>query len=96
VAFNGLWSFAVDEAQEKDICEIVGSKGKISFSIFDSYSLATTIGDQEQVVLYDPIQHVQQPMIEKVVEYFLDQSTNPCSADDGVEVMKMLDAFTKR
>jgi len=96
VAFNGLWSFAVDEAQEKDICEIVGSKGKIQFKVFESFSLITTIGDEEEVVLYDPIQHVQQPMIEKVVGYFLDQNNNPCSADDGVVVMKILDAFTKK
>lgn len=96
VAFSGLWSFAVDEAQEKDVCKIVGSKGKIQFSVFESFSLITTIGDEERVVLYDPIQHVQQPMIEKVVEYFLDKSNNPSSADDGVVVMKMLDAFTKK
>jgi hypothetical protein len=35
-------------------------------------------------------------MIEKVVEYFLGQSPNPCSAEEGVEVMKMMEAFTRK
>jgi len=33
-------------------------------------------------------------MIEKVVEYFLGEGSNPCSAENGVEVMRLLDAFT--
>jgi hypothetical protein len=35
-------------------------------------------------------------MIEKVVEYFLGRGPNPCSAEEGVEVMKMMAAFTRR
>jgi hypothetical protein len=33
-------------------------------------------------------------MIEKVVEYFLGESSNPCSGKDGVEVMRLIDIFT--
>jgi hypothetical protein len=32
-------------------------------------------------------------MIQKVVEYFLDRSPNPCTAAEGVDVMKMMDAL---
>jgi hypothetical protein len=35
-------------------------------------------------------------MIEKVVDYFLDKGANPCSAEEGVKVMEMIDRFTKR
>jgi hypothetical protein len=42
---------------------------------------------------FDPLPHVQQPMIGKVVEYFLGLSPNPCSASEGVEVMQLIDAF---
>jgi len=34
-------------------------------------------------------------MIEKCVEYFLDQAPNPCSAETGVEVMRIIDEFTR-
>jgi hypothetical protein len=42
---------------------------------------------------FNNLQHVQQPMIQKVVEYFLDRSPNPCTASEGVDVMKMMDAL---
>ena len=49
-----------------------------------------------ETIAFTPPQHVQQPMIEKVVEYFLDKGSNPCSGEDGVEVMKLLDSFTEK
>jgi predicted dehydrogenase len=94
VLFNGLWSFNVSEEDEKDYCEMVGSKGKISFSVFGAPKIEMTIGGKKENILFDTLQHVQQPMIEKVVEYFLDQSPNPCSSDEGVKVMELIDAFT--
>ena len=34
ILFNGQWCYTVSELAQEDICEIVGSKGKISFPIF--------------------------------------------------------------
>ena len=45
---------------------------------------------------FDILQHVQQPMIEKTVEYFLDEGPNPCSGAEGLIVMKWIDEFTKK
>ncbi len=95
VMFSGLWSFNVREEDEKDCCEIVGSKGKISFSVFGEPKIETTIEGKKENILFDTLKHVQQPMIEKVVEYFLDKAPNPCSAEDGVKVMELIDGFTK-
>jgi hypothetical protein len=35
-------------------------------------------------------------MIEKVVSYFQDEGPNPCTAKDGVEVMKLMEIFAKK
>jgi hypothetical protein len=35
-------------------------------------------------------------MIEAVVAYFLGENTNPCPAEDGVEVMRLIEAFTTK
>jgi predicted dehydrogenase len=94
VLFNGLWCFTVNEKEEKDICEIQGSKGKMSFSIFGGPKIEMTIEGKKENILFEPLQHVQQPMIEKVVEYFLDKSPNPCSGSEGVSVMEMMDRFS--
>jgi len=94
VAFNGVWSFNVDEHNEKDYVEIIGSHGKISFSVFGEQKLILQRNDETQTISFPPLQHVQEPMIEKVVEYFLDKGPNPCSAEDGAEVMQLIDQFT--
>jgi predicted dehydrogenase len=96
VIFQGLWCFTVAPSEEKDLCEIVGSEGRISFSVFGEYNITITKNGSTDNLSFDKLDHVQQPMINKVVEYFLDESSNPCSAEDGVEVMKILDVFTNR
>lgn len=96
IVFNGLWCFNVAEENEKDVCEIAGSEGSITFSVFDEQKIIIHKNGTEEIISFTPPQHVQQPMIEKVVGYFLDENSNPCSAEDGVEVMKLLDNFTKK
>jgi predicted dehydrogenase len=96
ILFNGLWCYTVPKEETKDTCEIIGEKGKISFSIFRHNALVIeTNGDKKEMTFEVPA-HVQQPMIEKVVEYFNDEGRNPCSAEDGVEVMRLIDVFTAK
>jgi predicted dehydrogenase len=92
--FSGIWCFNVDERDEKDYCEIVGSNGKITFSFFEQRPVVLTINGKTESFSFDALQHVQQPMIEKVVEYFLEEGPNPCSADEGAIVMQLIDQFT--
>lgn len=94
ILFNGAWSFSFP--QSKDECEISGTGGSLRFSIFDHQPLVIIKDSKETKIEFDKLQHVQQPMIQKVVEYFLDASPNPCSAEEGVAVMKMIEGFTKK
>jgi predicted dehydrogenase len=89
--FNGAWCFTSYERLDR--CEIIGSEGKILFSVFDHSPIIIEKNHKQTSLSFDKRQHVQQPMIQKVVEYFLDQSANPCTAAEGVEVMKMMDAI---
>ena len=94
VIFNGLWCFNVAEDDEKDECEIVGSKGRINFPVFEHQKIIITINGETEIIPFVPLPHVQEPMIEKVVDYFLGKGTNPCSAEDGAIVMQLMDQFT--
>jgi predicted dehydrogenase len=96
VLFSGAWSFNVAPDLERDQCEIIGSEGKISFSVFDHQLLEITRQGRTEVMAFEKLAHVQQPMIERVVNYFLGKATNPCSAGDGVVVMELLDSFTAK
>jgi len=96
VVFDGIWCFNVSKEDDKDFCEIVGEKGKITFSFFEHKLLTLTVSGKTEDFVFQPLQHVQQPMIEKVVAYFLDQGPNPDSGEEGTAVMKMIDDLTKK
>lgn len=96
ILFNGLWCFNVNKEAEKDVCEIVGTKGIISFPVFGEPKITMTIEGKKENVLFNTLQNVQQPMIEKVVEYFLDKVANPCNGEEAVKVMEIMDRITKR
>lgn len=94
VIFNGLWCFNVAEENVKDHCEIQGSEGKICFPIFEHKKIEVIKNGKTENIWFDPLEHVQQPLIQKVVDYFLDKGPNPSSAEDGAVVMRLLDQFT--
>ena len=96
VIFSGIWCFSVNEHDEKDSCEIVGSKGKINFGFFEHRPILLTVNGKTEEIIFEPLQHVQQPMIEKIVDYFTGHGSNPCSGETGVTIMELIDCFTKK
>ena len=96
VLFNGIWCFNVSPEDEKDRCEIMGEKGSIAFTFFNQREILLTVNGKTQSFSFDILQHVQQPMIEKVVQYFLNASPNPCSGEHGATIMRWIDQFTKK
>ena len=94
VVVNGSWCFNVAENLTTDTCEIIGTKGKITFPFFGNYISWKTDTEEETVTFQHP-QHIQQPMIEKIVAYFKNEGPNPCSIQQAVTLMDIMDAFTK-
>lgn len=92
ILFNGIWCFSVDEHQQQDICEIIGSKGKIQFSFF-GHELQIETGEIQETLNFTPLDHIQQPMIQMVADYFSNGGMNPCSAEDAIESMKQMEKF---
>lgn len=95
ILFNGIWCFNASIDATIDKCMIAGSEGTIHFPIFEHSQITITKNGKEEVISFEPLQHVQQPMIEKVTAYFLDKDPNPCPAVDGVMVMQWMDIMTK-
>ena len=92
VIFTGSWCFSALE--QKDKCEIVGTNGSITFSVFGSSSIELLQEGRTAIIQFAPLEHVQQPMIEETVRYFLNEAPNPCPASAGVAVMQVIDSFT--
>jgi predicted dehydrogenase len=93
VVVNGSWCFNVAENQTIDSCEIVGTKGKITFPFFGNY-ISWKTDEEEQTLTFTHPEHIQQPMIEKIIAYFNDEGPNPCSIDEAITLMDIMDAFT--
>ncbi|WP_184545737.1 Gfo/Idh/MocA family protein [Mucilaginibacter sp. FT3.2] len=94
VVINGSWCFNVAESLTVDTCEIIGTKGKITFPFFGNYVSWKTDTEEETITFQHP-QHIQQPMIEKIVAYFKNEGPNPCTIDEAVTLMDIMDSFAK-
>lgn len=94
IIFNGLWCFSAPPHQSSDRFEIIGTMGKISFSVFGKQEIRMERNGTETVFSFEAPFHVQQPMIGEVVNYFLGKGPNPCSASEAAATMKMMDLMT--
>ncbi len=95
IVFSGIWNFSIADIAEKDCCEITGTQGKISFSFFEGHTINVTVNNNTEQFTFDKLQHVQQPMIAKVVDYFLGEGYNPCSGNEGATIMKWMQVMTE-
>ncbi|MET3498443.1 putative dehydrogenase [Mucilaginibacter rubeus] len=93
VVVNGSWCFNVAESETTDTCEIIGTKGKIIFPFFGNYINWKTDSEEDTITFTHP-EHIQQPFISKIVAYFNGEGPNPCSIDEAVTLMDIIDAFT--
>jgi predicted dehydrogenase len=92
VLFNGTWCFTTSEGKEEEFFEIQGSEGSLRFAVF-GHALTIERNGVIETEKFDPPQHIQQPMIEKIVPYFLGIADNPCSAADAIQSMEMMEQF---
>tara|TARA_R110002051_G_scaffold95649_1_gene165614 strand:+ start:66703 stop:67668 length:966 start_codon:yes stop_codon:yes gene_type:complete len=93
VQFRGIWNFIASEKELKDECKIYGEKGTITFSFYGENVFLDT-DDSKVVFQFENPKHIQQPLIEQTVNYFLGKDKNPCALQNGVQVMQIIDTFT--
>jgi len=74
----GLWCFTVHSGARRDTVEIVGSKGRISFSTF-GHDIPVTVEAEGHTETFNlsPPTHIQQPLIETIVGQLLGHGTCP-------------------
>ncbi len=89
VVFEGSWNFNANHAADE--CELRGSNGKIRFSFFSDHFIELIVNSNATVLNFEKLQHVQQPMIAKTVQYFLGNVDNPCPGDAGALIMQWIE-----
>ena len=91
IYFNGVWNFNVAETSAADECEIIGDSGSIHFSFFRQPVMELVSGTNKQTLGFEYPAHIQQPHINNVVQYFRGESSNPCSLEEALVTMNIMD-----
>ena len=77
---SASWCFVAHESARRDRISIVGTRGKIVFSVFDYEPIVLdTERGQEKIIVENP-PHVQMGMIEKVVKHLRGESICDCDS----------------
>ena len=88
---TGSWCFTVPEKQASEVTEIVGSKGRISFSFFSNTVLH--IETETMVENFDipHPEHVHQPLVDLVVRDLRGKGTCPSTGETGMRSTILMD-----
>jgi predicted dehydrogenase len=92
ILMQGLWAFQVSSDAVEDRCKIIGDKGYLSFPFFSSPVLQVSSGSSLQNLNFTYPENIQLNMITEVVKYFRGEGTNPCSLEEALVTMKMMDS----
>lgn len=80
---SGNWCFTTGNTAEKEITTIIGSKGKISFGTFNSTVMLDTDTSGVESIDFKMPDHIQQPLIELIVNDLLGKGTSPSTGTTG-------------
>ncbi|MFM1962902.1 MAG: hypothetical protein RLZZ172_1747 [Bacteroidota bacterium] len=90
IHFQGSWNFSMPAILREDSCQLVGENGYIQFPFFGNEVRVVTDAGADLLSFQHP-QHIQQPMIGKVVSYFLGNGENPCSLEEAIVSLQVME-----
>jgi predicted dehydrogenase len=93
---TGSWCFTVPEKQSMDVTEIVGSRGRISFSFFSNTVLHIETDTMVENFNIPHPKHVHQPLVDLVVKDLRGEGTCPSTGETGMRVSMLMDKITGR
>ena len=92
---SGVWSFSADKNSEKDEIEIYGTKGSIAFSTFEQNPIKLTVGNETYKIVETFPGHVQQPLIQTIVEELTGKGKCPSTGITGARANWVIDQIYK-
>ena len=93
---SGLWCFTMNELEKLDKTEIVGTKGKITFSFFDQTPIKIISEGQKELIHPNWAQHVQEPLIKTVVDEILGKGKSVSTGESGARTNWVMDKVLNR
>lgn len=90
---TGLWSFSTEN--EADEVRINGTKGYLTFASFADEPIHLRTRDQQEDFMIETPQHVQQPLIQLVVDELLGRGSCPSSGKSALRTTRVTDEILK-
>lgn len=95
ILVNGTWCFTVPDFLECDTIEIIGEKGKITYSCFDFVPVELTTENGKQSFEFAKPKHVQQNMIQLVVNDLQGKGKSPSDGVSGARTNWVMNEVVK-
>lgn len=90
---TGVWCFSNYDRQ--DLTEIVGSAGKIAYSTFDAQPVILTTSAGTTQFAYDYPPHIQQPMIQAVVDELNGTGSSPSTGESAARTSWVIEQMLR-
>jgi predicted dehydrogenase len=94
VLCTGSWCFTTPEKQVSEVTEIVGSKGRISFSFFSNDVIHVETDTMIEDFEIAKPQHVHQPLVDLVVKELRGEDLCPSTGETGMRASMWLDKIS--
>ncbi len=92
---TGSWCFTSSASQRLDETYLLGTKGKITFSFFEKFTIRLETGAETKTFELPYPSPVQQPLIETVVATLRGVSTCPSTGKTAARASQILDWITR-
>lgn len=89
----GAWCFTTFD--KCDLTEIIGSEGKISYSTFDAQPVRLTTSESVKEFVFDYPPHIEQPMIQLVVDELNGVGRSPSTGESGARTSWVMDQMLR-
>lgn len=86
----GLWAFSLGTSLDRT--ELLGSHGRIAFSTFGDDPIVVETGDGTESIVVARPEHVQQPLIQTVVDDLLGRGYCPSTGESALRTTRVTDA----
>ncbi|GHT30335.1 oxidoreductase [Bacteroidia bacterium] len=90
---TGLWSFVTSPASTEDSIRITGAHGEISFNTFAFQPIRLAIGESVQTFETAQPEHIQQPLIQSIVDELRGVGRCPSTALSAARTSKVIDGI---
>lgn len=94
---QGTWCFTTSPVSDREVTQIIGSKGQITFNYFGKHTIDVEVEGQEaQHLTFEIPAHIQQPLIQAIVDELRGKGTSPSTGKTAARTAWVMDKLCRR